>query len=125
MVKNISYMQRSVLNEISKEYTTRDIADGMLQYLNKLSSGKLSIYDTHEEDITFRISKDDNITDDQIIKALHSSLHSLIEEFDDFEDIINDNYDFKYNAKYLGEGFLSDIITIRRTGKLIHISLDL
>lgn len=125
VTSNIDYIQRSILNEIHKEYTTRDIADATLKHLTKMTGATLTVYDTHDFNITFRKAKECNVPDESIIKSLHQGIQDLIDDFEDFEDILLDHYDFKYSKKFITDLFIESIIEIRRSGKLIHIDLDI
>lgn len=125
MTSNIDYIQKSILNEIHKEYTTRDIADATLKHLSKLTGATLTVYDTHDFNITFRKAKECNVPDDAIVKSLHQGIQDLIDRFEDFEDILLDHYDFKYSKKFITDLFIESVIEIRRSGKLIHIDLDI
>ena len=117
MKKNIAYYQQAIMNEVMKEYTTRDIADNM-------KADDMTVYSSDFESITFRKDKDVNITDNAIVKMFAKSIKRLVEDSNDIEDIMSDVYDFKYNDKYITEGYVSTIIQIIRSGKLIRIDID-
>ena len=117
MKKNIAYYQQSIMNEITKEYTTRDIA-------NAMNLTDLTVYSSDFESITFRKDKDVNITDNMLVKMFTKAIKKLVQDSDDIEDIMLDVYDFKYNEKYITEGYISTILQIIRSGKLIHIEID-
>ena len=86
MKKNIAYIQNAILNEIMKEYTTRDIADATLVYLNKLTNADLVVYSTYEDAITFRKDKDSPVTDNDILKALSKGVQDVVTKFEDLPD---------------------------------------
>jgi hypothetical protein len=117
MKKNIAYYQQAIMNEVMKEFTTRDIADAM--HINDIS-----VYSSDFESITFRKDKDVNITDNMIVKTFTKAIRKLVQESDDIEDIMTDVYDFKYNEKYITDGYVSTILQIIRSGKLIRIDID-
>ena len=117
MKKNIAYYQQAIMNEVMKEYTTRDIADHM-------KADDMTVYSSDFESITFRKDKDVTITDSALIKMFAKSIKRLVEKSDDIEDIMSDVYDFKYNEKYITEGYISTIIQIIRSGKLIRLDID-
>ena len=117
MKKNIAYYQQGIMNEVMKEFTTRDIADAM--HINDIS-----VYSSDFESITFRKDKDVNITDNMIVKTFTKAIRKLVQESDDIEDIMTDVYDFKYNEKYITDGYVSTILQIIRSGKLIRIDID-
>lgn len=125
MKKNIAYIQNAILNEIMKEYTTRDIADATLVYLNKLTSADLVVYSTYEDAITFRKDKDSPVTDNDILKALSKGVQDIVAKFEDLPDILSDVYDCKYNEKYLSMSYFTDIVIIRHSGRLIRVELDI
>lgn len=125
MKKNIAYIQNAILNEIMKEYTTRDIADATLVYLNKLTNADLVVYSTYEDAITFRKDKDSAVTDNDILKALSKGVQDVVTKFDDLPDILSDVYDCKYNEKYLSMSYFTDIVIIRHSGRLIRVELDI
>ena len=117
MKKNIAYYQQSIMNEITKEFTTRDIADAM-------DIKDMSVYSSDFNSITFRKDKDINITDNMIVKLFTKAIKKLVQKSDDIEDILIDIYDFKYSDKYITDGYISTILQIIRSGKLIHIDID-
>ena len=123
MKKNVIYMQMSILNEVLKEYNTRVVADRMLEALDK--DGELSIYATHADGIVLRKMKEINIIDNDIISAITKALRSIIEEFEDIKDICQDIYGFEYQNGYINDGFVSSLVEIRRSGKLIYVEFDL
>lgn len=125
MKKNIAYIQNAILNEIMKEYTTRDIADATLVYLNKLTNADLVVYSTYEDAITFRKDKDSAVTDNDILKALSKGVQDVVTKFEDLPDILSDVYDCKYNEKYLSMSYFTDIVIIRHSGRLIRVELDI
>ena len=125
MKKNIAYIQNAILNEIMKEYTTRDIADATLVYLNKLTSADLVVYSTYEDAITFSKDKDSPVTDNDILKALSKGVQDVVTKFEDLPDILSDVYDCKYNEKYLSMSYFTDIVIIRHSGRLIRVELDI
>lgn len=120
MKKNISYYQQAIVNELLKEYTTRDLANHM-----PIVGDDLVVYGSDSESITLRKDKDVNITDNAIVKSLAKVIKKLVEESDDIEDILSDIYDFKYNEKYITEGYIANSIRISRSGKLIRVDIDL
>lgn len=124
MKKNVTYIQNAILNEIMKEYTTRDIADATLKYLNKLTDAELAVYSTYDDAITFRKNNDATVTDNDILKALSKGIQSIVADFDDLPDILSDVYDCKYNEKYLSMAYFTDIIIIRHSGRLIRVEID-
>ena len=117
MKKNIAYYQQAIMNEIMKEYTTRNIADAM-------GSDDMTVYSSDFDSITFRKDKDVNITDNMLIKMFAKAIKKLVQESNDIEDIMSDVYDFKYNEKYITEGYISTILQIIRSGKLIRLDID-
>lgn len=123
MKKNVVYMQMSILNEVLKEYNTRVVADRMLEALDK--DGELSIYATHADGIVLRKMKEINVIDNDIISAITKALRSIIEEFEDIKDICQDIYGFEYQNGYINDGFVSNLVEIRRSGKLIYVEFDL
>ena len=125
MKKNIAYIQNAILNEIMKEYTTRDIADATLVYLNKLTNADLVVNSTYEDAITFRKDKDSPVTDNDILKALSKGVQDVVTKFEDLPDILSDVYDCKYNEKYLSMSYFTDIVIIRHSGRLIRVELDI
>lgn len=124
MKKNVAFIQNAILNEIMKEYTTRDIADATLTYLNKLTDADLAVYSTYDDAITFRKNKEATVTDNDILKALSKGVQSIVSDFDDLPDILADVYDCKYNEKYLSMAYFTDIIIIRHSGRLIRVEID-
>ena len=124
MKKNVAYIQNAILNEVMKEYTTRDIADATLVYLNKLTEADLAVYSTYDDLITFRKDKDSTVTDNDVLKALSKGFQDIVKKFEDLPDILSDIYDCKYNEKYLSVGYFADVIIIRRSGRLISVEID-
>lgn len=120
MKKNIGYIQKAIANEIMKEYTTRDIADVMISG----DENRFSVYSSDNISITFRKTKDAHVTDNQIIKIFTKALKRLVQESDDIEDILSDVYDVKYNEKYITEGYVSSMVTISSTGRLVRLDID-
>lgn len=123
MKKNISYIQASILNELMKTYTMSDVGNQVVEELNDKDI-ELSVYESHEDGVVFRKKKDGIITDDQMIKGFMKALRHLIYH-SSLIDEINDNYEFEYDDKYITEGYLSDILEIRRSGRLISVEIDL
>lgn len=124
MKKNMVYIQTSILNEVMKEHTTREVADRMIDQLST-KDVELSVYETHDDAIVFRKKKDGTVTDESIIKSFMKAIRAIIDDSDDLEDAINDAYEFEYSPKQLTEGFFSDILEIRRAGRLISIEIDM
>lgn len=128
MKKNVVYIQTSILNEVMKNYTSRDVADKVMEILAD-NGDDVTVYETHEDSIVFRKKRDGIVTDTSIIKAFVKALRKIIkhskDDGEDLVDAINDNYDFEYDEKYLDEGFFSTILSIRRSGRLIYIEIDL
>lgn len=123
MKKNMSYIQASILNELMKTYTMSDVGNQVVEELNDKDI-ELSVYESHEDGVVFRKKKDGIITDDQMIKGFMKALRHLIHH-SSLIDEINDNYEFEYDDKYITEGYLSDILEIRRSGRLISVEIDL
>ena len=123
MKKNMSYIQASILNELMKTYTMSDVGNQVVEELNDKDI-ELSVYESHEDGVVFRKKKDGIITDDQMIKGFMKALRRLIHH-SSLIDEINDNYEFEYDDKYITEGYLSDILEIRRSGRLISVEIDL
>ena len=67
--------------------------------------------------------------DNDIVEAVNKSIRWLIDKSvntdDDIVDEINGNYDFNYDEKDLTDAFISDVLQIRRSGRLIYIEIDL
>lgn len=129
MKKNLKYIQSTILYETMKVYTTRDLADRLLHLLNKKSDSELSVYETHSDGIVLRKKRDGNVTDNDIVDAVNKAIRWLIDKSvntdDDIVDEINGNYDFDYDEKDLTDAFISDVLQIRRSGRLIYIEIDL
>lgn len=129
MKKNLKYIQNTILYETMKVYTTRDLADRMIHLLNKKSDMDLTVYETHSDGIVFRKKRDGVVTDTDIIEATNKAVKWLINQSintdDDIVDEINGNYDFNFDEKDLTDSFFSDILQIRRSGRLIYIEIDL
>ena len=124
MKMNDLHIQTSIFNEVMKSNTTRDLADTILEVLEKKGS-EVTVYETHDDGIVLRNKKEDMITDNNIIKAFAKAVKELINQDIEFEEVINDNYDFEYDDKYMSESYFATILEIRRAGRLIYIEIDL
>lgn len=124
MKMNDLHIQTSIFNEVMKSNTTRDLADTILEVLEKKGS-EVTVYETHDDGIVLRNKKEDMITDNNIIKAFSKAVRELINQDNEFEEVINDNYDFEYDDKYMSESYFATILEIRRAGRLIYIEIDL
>lgn len=128
MKKNLAYIQISILNEVMLVYNTRDLADQMTEYLREKGID-LYIYETHEDGIMFRRKKDATVTDDMMIKAFVWGIGKLIDKSkksgNSIEDSINDNYDFEFDKKYLADSFGAEVLTIRSSGRIISLEIDI
>lgn len=124
MKMNDLHIQTSIFNEVMKSNTTRDLADTILEVLEKKGS-EVTVYETHDDGIVLRNKKEDMITDNNIIKAFGKAVRELINQDSEFEEVINDNYDFEYDDKYMSESYFATILEIRRAGRLIYIEIDL
>lgn len=128
MKKNLKFIQTTILYEVMKVYNTRDLADMMIDILNK-NDVELSVYETHSDGMIFRKKRDGTITDTDIIGCITKAIRKLIKKTKDKDnDIaaeIDDNYEFEYDDKYITDSFFDDIIQIRRAGRLIYIEIDL
>lgn len=125
MSKNIAYRQACVLNEVTKLHTMQEIAKGLAEILDKKSDIDVSIYETSDDGFVLRKKKDGTITDNEIISGIRKTIKEMIDDTDDFEEIISDQYDFDYDKSLITDAYLVDVINIRRSGRLIHIELDL
>ena len=125
MSKNIAYRQACVLNEVTKLHTMQEIAKGLAEILDKKSDIDVSIYETSDDGFVLRKKKDGTITDNEIISGIRKTIKDIIDDTDDFEEIISDQYDFDYDKSLITDAYLADVINIRRSGRLIHIELDL
>lgn len=125
MSKNIAYRQACVLNEVTKLHTMQEIAKGLAEILDKKSDIDVSIYETSDDGFVLRKKKDGTITDNEIISGIRKTIKEMIDGTDDFEEIISDQYDFDYDKSLITDAYLVDVINIRRSGRLIHIELDL
>lgn len=125
MKKSDSYMQTCALNEVTKLYSMQKFADGLCKILNKKTGIDITVYETSDDGFAIRKKKDGTITDNEIISGLTKVVRDLADDYDDFEDIISDLYDFEYDKKLITESFVSDITSIRRSGRLLYIELDL
>lgn len=125
MSKNIAYRQACVLNEVTKLHTMQEIAKGLAEILDKKSDIDVSIYETSDDGFVLRKKKDGTITDNEIISGIRKTIKDMIDDTDDFEEIISDQYDFDYDKSLITDAYLADVINIRRSGRLIHIELDL
>ena len=125
MSKNIAYRQACVLNEVTKLHTMQEIAKGLAEILDKKSDIDVSIYETSDDGFVLRKKKDGTITDNEIISGIRKTIKEMIDDTDDFEEIISDQYDFDYDKSLITDAYLADVINIRRSGRLIHIELDL
>lgn len=127
MKKNLKFMQATVMNEVLTAYTTRDIADHIAKEVSS-KDVELSVYETHDDGIMFRKKKDGIVTDDVIIKAFAKAIRKLVEESEDTDhsivDIVNDNHDFKYHKDYIDESYIASILTVRRSGRIISVEID-
>ena len=127
MKKSPVFMQRAILNEVTLAYTTRDIADEMISYLEDQDIN-LVVYETHSDAIVFRKKRDLTVTDEQITEAFVYSIQELVHKsekgIDNIVDILSDNYDFEYDKSYINKSFISEVIIIRRSGKLISVEID-
>ena len=69
------------------------------------------------------------VSDTDIIERTNKAVKWMIDRSintdDDFVDEINCNYDFSLDEKYLTDSFYSDILQIRRSGRIIYIEIDL
>lgn len=128
MKKNLNYIQTSILFEVLKHYTSRDVADIVVDIIEKKDTS-ISVYESHDDAIVFRKKKDGIITDDDLIKAFAKSIKKLVNDplpnNTSLIDEINDNYEFEYDDKYVTEGYLADVLEIRRSGRLISVEIDL
>lgn len=124
MKMNDIHIQTSIFNEVMKSHTTRDVADTILDTLEK-KGVEVTVYETHDDGIVLRNKKEDIITDDNIIKAFAKAIRKLISKDPDFEDVIADNYDFEYDEKYMSESYFATILEVRRAGRLIYIEIDM
>lgn len=125
MSKNIAYRQACVLNEVTKLHTMQEIAKGLAEIIDKKSDIDVSIYETSDDGFVLRKKKDGTITDNEIISGIRKTIKDMIDDTDDFEEIISDQYDFDYDKSLITDAYLADVINIRRSGRLIHIELDL
>ena len=127
MKKSPVFIQRAILNEVTLAYTTRDIADEMISYLEDQDIN-LVVYETHSDAIVFRKKRDLTVTDDQITEAFVYAIQELVHKsekgIDNIVDILSDNYDFEYDKSYINKSFISEVIIIRRSGKLISVEID-
>lgn len=125
MSKNIAYRQACVLNEVTKLHTMQEFAKGLAEILDKKSDIDVSIYETSDDGFVLRKKKDGTITDNEIISGIRKTIKDMIDDTDDFEEIISDQYDFDYDKSLITDAYLANVINIRRSGRLIHIELDL
>ena len=125
MSKNIAYRQACVLNEVTKLHTMQEIAKGLAEILDKKSDIDVSIYETSDDGFVLRKKKDGTVTDNEIVSGIRKVIKEMIDDTDDFEEIISDQYDFEYDKSLITDSYLSDVINIRRSGRLVHIELDL
>lgn len=126
MKKNAKYMQTCVLNEVFKVFTTHQVAEAALQLINK-DSQVVTIYETREDGFVLRTKHDSDITDSALIAAMIKGIRHLIENDADknVQEIVSDTYDFDYDKSIIAEGYFSDNVIIRRSGRLISIEIDL
>lgn len=125
MKKNVSYMRTCILNEVTKLYSMQEFAKGIIKILNKKHDIDISIYETSDDGFALRKKKDGTVTDNELISALCDTVKDLIDDNDDFADIIQEQYDFELDKKLITDSFVSDIVSIRRSGRLIYIEIDL
>jgi hypothetical protein len=125
MKKNLSYMQTCVLNEVTKLYSMQKFADGIVKILSKKHDIDVSVYETSDDGFALRKKKDGTVTDNELISALCKTIKDLIEENDDIAEVVQDLYDFELDKKLITDAFMSDIVSIRRSGRLIYIEIDL
>lgn len=125
MKKNLSYMQTCVLNEVTKLYSMQQFADGIVKILSKKHDIDVSVYETSDDGFALRKKKDGTVTDNELISALCKTIKDLIEENDDIAEVVQDLYDFELDKKLITDAFMSDIVSIRRSGRLIYIEIDL
>ena len=125
MKKNVSYMRTCILNEVTKLYSMQEFAKGIVKILNKKHDIDISIYETSDDGFALRKKKDGTVTDNELISALCGTVKDLIDDNDDFADIIQEQYDFELDKKLITDSFISDIVSIRRSGRLIYIEIDL
>lgn len=125
MKKNVSYMRTCILNEVTKLYSMQEFAKGIVKILNKKHDIDISIYETSDDGFALRKKKDGTVTDNELISALCDTVKDLIDDNDDFADIIQEQYDFELDKKLITDSFISDIVSIRRSGRLIYIEIDL
>lgn len=129
MKNNLAYIQISILNEVLMVYSTRDLADQMTAYMKKKDI-ELYVYETHEDGFMFRKKKDATISEDDLIKAFVYAIRELIKKWPkdsggSIEDVINDNYDFEFDQKYIAESIGRNLLTIRYSGRIISLEIDL
>ena len=125
MKKNVSYMRTCILNEVTKLYSMQEFAKGIVKILNKKHDIDISIYETSDDGFALRKKKDGTVTDNELISALCDTVKDLIDDNDDVADIIQEQYDFELDKKLITDSFISDIVSIRRSGRLIYIEIDL
>ena len=125
MKKNVSYMRTCILNEVTKLYSMQEFAKGIVKILNKKHDIDISIYETSDDGFALRKKKDGTVTDNELISALCDTVKDLIDDNDDFADIVQEQYDFELDKKLITDSFISDIVSIRRSGRLIYIEIDL
>ena len=125
MKKNLSYMRTCILNEVTKLYSMQEFAKGIVKILNKKHDIDISIYETSDDGFALRKKKDGTVTDNELISALCDTVKDLIDDNNDFADIVQEQYDFELDKKLITDSFISDIVSIRRSGRLIYIEIDL
>ena len=125
MKKNISYMQTCVINEVCKLHSMQKFAESVSTLLMKEVDIELTIYETNDDGFVLRKKKDGTVTDNEIIAVLKKTIKKMIDNCDDFDEIISDIYDFEYDKKLITEEYLDSIVIIRRGGRLIYVEFDI
>lgn len=124
MKKKLVYMQTCVMNEATKLFTTQEIADAALKYLNKKKE-LATVYETGSDGFVLRRTTDDMLLDTELANVITKGIKDLIKDSDDFVDIIFDNYDFDYKKDILSDDYVATILNIHRNGRLVMIEIDM
>lgn len=124
MKKKLTYMQACVMNEVTKLFSTQEIADSALKHLNKKKE-LATVYETGSDGFVLRRATDDMLLDTELANVITKGVKDLIKGLDDFADIIYDNYDFEYKKDLLTDEYTLEILNIHRNGRLVVIEIDM
>lgn len=125
MKKNIGYMQTCTINELTKVFSMQKIAEALLEVMNNKKDVDVTIYETSDDGFVIRRKKEGVVSDNTIITCMEKALRKIAADSDELQDILTENYDFEYSKDLITEEFLTGVVQILSSGRLISVEFDL